>query len=112
VERHRRPGFSGFQWLAAYPLGVREAPALVQLAVHGRLWLLPLWSRARVPAMSCCRRVLAGNGASLLLIAAGASGSRHAGHRARDRHQRLDMAAAGAFFGRCPAGSRGWATAH
>ena len=35
-------GFLGFRWIQAYPLGVREAPAIVQLVAHGRLWLLPL----------------------------------------------------------------------
>ena len=35
-------GFFAFNWLAAYPVGVRVAPAAIQIFGHGRLWLLPL----------------------------------------------------------------------
>ena len=35
-------GFFAFNWLAAYPLDVRVAPAAVQLLHHRRLWLLPV----------------------------------------------------------------------
>jgi iron(III) transport system permease protein len=65
-------GFLAFGWLAAYPLGVREAPALVQLLYHGRLWLLPL-----VVALALPLPIAAGKGAahaSSLLIVAGAVG--------------------------------------
>ena len=29
-------GFLAFGWLAGWPLGLREAPAAIQLVVHGR----------------------------------------------------------------------------
>lgn len=32
-------GFFGFGWLAGFPLTAEAAPGLVQIAVHGRLWL-------------------------------------------------------------------------
>ena len=35
-------GFLAFNWWASYPSDARVAPAAVQLAYHGRGWLLPL----------------------------------------------------------------------
>ncbi|HET7032369.1 MAG TPA: hypothetical protein VFJ48_04545, partial [Casimicrobiaceae bacterium] len=35
-------GFFALNWLAAYPTGVRVAPAAIQIFHDGRLWLLPL----------------------------------------------------------------------
>ena len=35
-------GFFAFNWLSAYPTGVRVAPALIQLFHDGRVWLSPL----------------------------------------------------------------------
>ena len=32
-------GFFGFGWLAGFPLSAEAAPGLVQIALHGRLWL-------------------------------------------------------------------------
>jgi iron(III) transport system permease protein len=66
-------GLLGFRWVAAYPLGIREAPGLVQLIVHGRLWLLPIGLAMLLPIA-----VLGGAGgrrrASSLLIVAGLLG--------------------------------------
>ena len=66
-------GFLGFRWIQAYPLGVREAPAVVQLVLHGRLWLLPLAVALALPAALLFRR-MESRAASRLLIAAGALG--------------------------------------
>ena len=66
-------GFFAFNWLAAYPAGVRVAPAAIQIFSHGRLWLLPLLAALALATLVGVRgrsdRV-----ASRLLIAAGAIG--------------------------------------
>jgi len=66
-------GFLAFRWLAGYPLSIREAPALVQLAVHGRLWLLPIATALALPMVLVGRR-LEPRRASTLLIVAGTLG--------------------------------------
>jgi len=66
-------GFLGFRWIQAYPLGVREAPGIVQLAVLGRLWLLPLAVALALPVALLFRGIEHRAG-SRLLIAAGVLG--------------------------------------
>ena len=63
-------GFLAFQWLASYPTDVRVAPAIVQLAWHGRLWLLaPLVALA--VAIGACAPGATDRQASRMLIASG-----------------------------------------
>jgi len=66
-------GFFAFNWLAAYPLGVRVAPAAVQIFHDGRLWLLPVLAAL---ALASFVRVRGGSDrtAARLLIAAGGIG--------------------------------------
>ena len=66
-------GFLAFRWLAGYPLGLREAPAAIQLLAHGRLWFVPF---ALVLALSTFAFVgrCSGRMTSRLLIGSGAIG--------------------------------------
>ena len=66
-------GFFAFNWLAAYPAGVRVAPAAIQIFTHGRLWLLPLLA-ALALATHVAVRARTDHTAAWLLIAAGAIG--------------------------------------
>ena len=66
-------GFLGFAWWASYPSDVRVASAAVQLAWHGRWWLLPLVVTLTLP-MWAVRAAVADRRASWLLIVAGAIG--------------------------------------
>ncbi len=67
-------GFFAFNWLASYPLGVRVAPAVVQIFHDGRVWLLPLLATL---ALATFVRVHGGSGraAARLLIVAGVIGA-------------------------------------
>jgi len=66
-------GFLAFNWIVAYPLDARVAPAAVQLAYHGRLWLLPLVATLVVPLFTL-RGAVGDRVASPLLIVSGALG--------------------------------------
>ncbi|MEO8305961.1 MAG: iron ABC transporter permease, partial [Betaproteobacteria bacterium] len=66
-------GFFAFGWWAAYPLGVRVAPAALQIVHDGRLWLLPLVVALALPTYVAIRRT-SGSGAATLLIGAGTVG--------------------------------------
>ena len=66
-------GFLGVNWLRSYPLDPRVAPAAVQLAYHGRAWLLPLLATLVLPAFAL-RRAVADRIASRILIVGGAIG--------------------------------------
>jgi iron(III) transport system permease protein len=66
-------GFFGFNWLAAYPVGARVAPAAFQLFHDGRLWLLPVLVSLAVATLAAAR-LHSDRQASHLLIAAGVIG--------------------------------------
>jgi iron(III) transport system permease protein len=66
-------GFFGFNWLAAYPVGARVAPAAFQLFHDGRLWLLPVLVSLAVATLAAAR-LHSDRQASHLLIAAGMIG--------------------------------------
>ncbi len=79
----RGGGFFSFQWLDGYPRAVASAPALLQLAGHGRLWFLPLAIALLVPLVlllpgaalassreRTSRTLIASGGAALLAVAA------------------------------------------
>ena len=66
-------GFFALNWLAAYPLDVRAAPALVQLIHHGRSWLLPIVFTLSLPLVATARFVT-DRVASTVLFLAGATG--------------------------------------
>jgi iron(III) transport system permease protein len=66
-------GFLAFNWLRPYPLEARVAPAAVQLAYHGRAWLLPLLATLVLPAFAL-RRAVSDRIASRILIVSGAMG--------------------------------------
>src|SRR6476660_6584057 len=66
-------GFFAFNWLAAYPVGVRVAPAALQIFSHGRLWLLPLLAALALATYVGVRRQ-PDRIEARLLIAAGAIG--------------------------------------
>src|SRR6187200_3230434 len=66
-------GFFAFNWLSAYPLGVRVAPALIQIFHDGRLWLLPLLA-ALTLATFARLRPLTDRRQAALLIGAGVMG--------------------------------------
>ena len=66
-------GFFAFNWLSAYPLGVRAAPAAFQVFHDGRLWLLPLVVALVLATFVATRRHPDAR-ASRLLVAAGAIG--------------------------------------
>ena len=63
-------GFFAFNWLAAYPAGVRVASAALQITHHGRLWLLPLIAALALPVLIFTGRI-SERGAARLLIVAG-----------------------------------------
>ncbi|MEO8137723.1 MAG: iron ABC transporter permease, partial [Betaproteobacteria bacterium] len=66
-------GFFAFNWLAAYPLDPRVAPAALQVVHDGRLWLLPLFIALAVPTLAVAARS-ADRNAGRLLIAGGCIG--------------------------------------
>jgi len=66
-------GFLAFNWWASYPSDVRVAPAAVQLAYHGRWWLLPLVATLTLPIWAA-RTAVADRRASRVLIIAGSMG--------------------------------------
>ena len=65
-------GFFSVGWLTAYPLGMRAAPAAVQLFAHGRLWLLPLVVVLALATIVFVRPTTKENAARLLIVAGGA----------------------------------------
>ena len=65
-------GFFSLGWLAAYPLGVRAASAVIQLVAHGRLWLLPLVIALALASIVFVRTTRKEHAARLLIIAGGA----------------------------------------
>jgi len=67
-------GFFAFNWLAAYPLSVRVAPAAIQIFHDGRLWLLPLFATFAL-ATFVGMRGGSDRTAARLLIAAGIIGA-------------------------------------
>jgi len=62
-------GFFAFNWLAAYPSGVRVAPAAVQIFSHGRLWLIPLLGTLALATFVAVRRPSERIAARLLILA-------------------------------------------
>ena len=66
-------GFLAFNWVAAYPLDARVAPAAVQLVYQGRAWLLPLAATLVLPLFTL-RGAMSDRVASRLLIVSGALG--------------------------------------
>ena len=66
-------GFLAFNWVAAYPLDARVAPAAVQLVYQGALWLLPLAAALALPLFTL-RGAMSDRVASRLLIVSGALG--------------------------------------
>ena len=66
-------GFLAFNWVAAYPLDARVAPAAVQLVYQGRAWLLPLVATLVLPLFTL-RGAMSDRVASRLLIVSGALG--------------------------------------
>src|SRR4051794_5522742 len=66
-------GFLALGWLSAYPLGVRVAPAAVQIVHDGRLWLLPLLLTLGLPLAAAAGRIT-DRGAAVLLVIAGCMG--------------------------------------
>jgi len=66
-------GFFSLNWLAAYPVGVRVAPAAVQIMHDGRVWLLPLLVSLGLASFLAIRGG-SDRAVARLLIAAGAIG--------------------------------------
>src|SRR3954471_13034809 len=66
-------GFLAFNWWASYPWDARVAPAAVELAYHGRWWLLPLVAALALPIWAA-RTAVADRRASRVLLIAGLTG--------------------------------------
>ncbi|HET9729175.1 MAG TPA: iron ABC transporter permease, partial [Acidimicrobiia bacterium] len=66
-------GFLAFRWLGSYPSEARVAPAVFQLAQHGRLWFVPLLVALTVP-LRAGTSATSDRDASRLLIAGGTLG--------------------------------------
>jgi iron(III) transport system permease protein len=60
-------GFWSFRWLADWPTGADAAPALAQVVLHGRWWLLPLFPLLALPLAVAWRRRDAPTTAPVLL---------------------------------------------
>ncbi len=67
-------GFFAARWLASYPSGLREAPAVVQLLVHGRWWLLPVGLAITLPLIALLAHRVADRWLARWLILAGCLG--------------------------------------
>ena len=65
-------GFFSVGWLTTYPLGMRAAPAAVQLFADGRLWLLPLVVVLALATIVFVRPTAKENAARYLIVAGGA----------------------------------------
>jgi iron(III) transport system permease protein len=66
-------GIFDLRWLAGYPVDAGVAPALLQVALHRRLWLLPPALILLLPLL-VLRRARGDPGRARLLLAAGAAG--------------------------------------